>query len=305
MRARRRARAPDLASLLRRRASLDDAGRRAVATALADPTFELLPLKSAAEQQTYLPAGARVSVTASPAKGLEATVELCVRLEAAGFRAVPHLSARMVRDVAHLRALLAPLADAGIDRAFVVGGDATEPGDFPDGLSLLRTMAELGIAPTEIGIPCYPQGHAFISDDALATALIGKAPFASSMTTQLCFDPKAIEAWLAAQRADGIDLPVRIGIPGVAAIPKLIEISARIGVRDASRFVLKNSRFVGQLLTSGGIYRPTGLLEKLAPLIGDPAADVIGLHVYTFNQVGSTESWRHAYVASLAVEGAA
>jgi methylenetetrahydrofolate reductase (NADPH) len=289
-----------VARLLTRRAGLDEAGRTALATVLADPTFELLPLRNAVEQEGYLPAGARVSVTASPAKGLEATVAMSVRLEAAGFRVVPHLSARMVRDERHLRELLATLTDAGIDRAFIVGGDAEEPGAYPDGLSLLRAMADLGLAPTEIGIPCYPQGHAFISDDALLAALRAKAGFASYMTTQLCFDPKAIGGWLAARRADGLDLPVRIGIPGVAAIPKLIEISARIGVRDASRFVLKNARFVGQLLTSGGVYRPTGLLEKLAPLIADPSADVIGLHVYTFNQVASTEAWRRDYLTSAA-----
>ena len=283
--------------MLRRRTRFGDSGRSALATVLAEPTFELLPLKNATDQQAALPPGARVSVTASPAKGLEATVALSVRLEGAGFRVVPHLSARMVRDEDHLKALLAPLADAGIDRAFVVGGDAEEPGTYPDGLSLLEAMTELGLAPTEIGIPCYPQGHAFIPDDKLLAALAAKARFASYMTTQLCFDAKAIGNWLAARRADGIELPVRIGIPGVAAIPKLIEISARIGVRDASRFVLKNTRFVGQLLASGGVYRPGGLLEKLSPLIANPAADVIGLHIYTFNQVAATEAWRREYIA--------
>src|SRR5260221_9604666 len=264
----------------------------ALASVLADPTFELLPLKNATDQEAALPREARVSVTASPAKGLEATVALSVQLEGAGFRVVPHRSARMVRDEAHLRGLLAPLTDAGIDRAFVVGGDAQEPGEYPDGLALLRAMADLGIAPTEIGVPCYPQGHAFIPDDALLDALRAKAGFASYMTTQLCFDPVAISSWLTARRADGIALPVRIGIPGVAAIPKLIEISARIGVRDASRFILKNARFVGELLASGGVYRPTGLLMNLGPLIADAGADVIGLHIYTFNQVASTEAWR-------------
>ena len=283
--------------MLPRRTRFGDSGRSALATVLAEPTFELLPLKNATDQQAALPPGARVSVTASPAKGLEATVALSVRLEGAGFRVVPHLSARMVRDEDHLKALLAPLADAGIDRAFVVGGDAEEPGTYPDGLSLLEAMTELGLAPTEIGIPCYPQGHAFIPDDKLLAALAAKARFASYMTTQLCFDAKAIGNWLAARRADGIELPVRIGIPGVAAIPKLIEISARIGVRDASRFVLKNTRFVGQLLASGGVYRPGGLLEKLSPLIANPAADVIGLHIYTFNQVAATEAWRREYLA--------
>jgi methylenetetrahydrofolate reductase (NADPH) len=289
-----------VAGLLRRRSRPGGEGQLALRTVLADPTFELLPLKNAPDQEPALPRGARVSVTASPAKGLEATVSLSVRLEGAGFRVVPHLSARMVRDEAHLRSLLAALSDAGIDRAFVVAGDAEEPGAFKDGLALLTTMADLGIAPTEIGIPCYPQGHAFIPDDALLAALAAKARFASYMTTQLCFDPKAIGTWLAARRADGIELPVRIGIPGVAAIPKLIEISARIGVRDASRFVLKNTRFVGELLSSGGVYRPTGLLEKLAPLIADVEADVIGLHIYTFNQVAATEAWRRGYLGSAA-----
>jgi len=289
------------ASRTRAGSRLEPGERTALAGVLASPTFELIPLKNVHDQAAGLPRGATVSVTASPAKGIEATVELAIALEAQGFRAVPHLSARMIRDRAHLATLLARLLDAGIDRAFVVGGDAEEPGDFPDALALLREMAEIEWGPREIGIGCYPQGHAFIPDDALLRALHAKAPFARSMTTQLCFDPKAIERFLAARRAEGITLPVKIGIPGVAEVPKLISISARIGVRDTGRFLAKNSRFVGQLLSSGGIYRPTGLLEKLAPLIADQAAGVVDLHVYTFNQVPSTESWRRDYLAALGV----
>jgi methylenetetrahydrofolate reductase (NADPH) len=222
-----------------------------LARALADPTFELIPLKNVREQAAALPAGATVSVTASPGKGIEATVDLAIALEVAGLRAIPHLSARMIRDRAHLATLQSKLRDAGIDRAFVVGGDADEPGEFLDGLSLLRAMADAGTLPAEVGCPCYPQGHPDIPDAALVQALRDKAPLVSYMTTQLCFDPKAIERFIAARRADGIELPVKIGIPGVAEIPKLMSISARIGVRDASRFVLKNRRFVGQLIKSG------------------------------------------------------
>jgi len=284
-------------ALLRRRAGLDDAARAALARVLTDPTFELIPLKNARDQATFLPGGATVSVTASPAKGLEATVELAAELQARGLRAIPHLSARMVRDRAHIAALLDGVAAAGIDRAFVVGGDAEEPGQYLDGLSLLEAMQSLGRLPAEIGVPCYPQGHPTIPDDRLLEALHAKARFASYMTTQLCFDAPAIGAWLAARRAEGIELPVRIGIPGVAAIPKLLEISARIGVRDAGRFIRKNTRFVGELIASGGLYRPTRLLESLAPLIADPAANVLGLHVYTFNQVEATVAWRTAELA--------
>jgi methylenetetrahydrofolate reductase (NADPH) len=269
-----------------------EAERVALARALADPTFELIPLKNLREQAAAIPRGATVSVTASPGKGIEATVDLTIELEQAGLRAIPHLSARMIRDRAHLSELLARLADAGIDRAFVVGGDADEPGEFLDGLSLLRAMADLGRLPSELGCPCYPQGHPRIPDDALCKALHDKAPLVRYMTTQLCFDPKAIATFIAARRAEGIALPVKLGIPGVAEIPKLLSISARIGVKDASKFVLKNARFVGALLRSGGIYRPTSLVEKLAPLIADPAANVMGFHVYTFNNVQATIEWR-------------
>jgi methylenetetrahydrofolate reductase (NADPH) len=277
-----------------------EAGRVALARVLADPTFELIPIKNAAEQASNIPAGRTVSVTASPGKTIEATVELAIELEQAGLRAIPHLSARMIRDRAHLAAVLERLEGAGIDRAFVVGGDTDEPGEFLDGLSLLRAMADLGKLPAELGCPCYPQGHPDIPDDALLRALHDKAPFVQYMTTQLCFDPKEIAAYIAARRAEGITLPVKLGIPGVAEIPKLLSISARIGVRDASRFALKNARFVGALIRSGGIYRPTQLLKQLTPLIADPAADVLGLHVYTFNNVPATEEWRREAEAARA-----
>jgi methylenetetrahydrofolate reductase (NADPH) len=275
-----------------RRSRLDAKDAAALARVLEDPTFELIPLKNVREQAAALPRGATVSVTASPGKGIEATVELAVELEAAGLRAIPHLSARMIRDRAHLAALLDRLEQAGIDRAFVVGGDADEPGEFLDGLSLLRAMAELGRLPKDVGCPCYPQGHPDIPDEALAQALRDKAEYVRYMTTQLCFDPTAIERFIADRRAEGNTLEVKLGIPGVAEIPKLLSISARIGVKDASKFVLRNYRFVGQLLRAGGVYKPSGLMRQLAPLIADPDAKVIGLHVYTFNNVAATESWR-------------
>ncbi|HEX4897372.1 MAG TPA: methylenetetrahydrofolate reductase, partial [Candidatus Limnocylindrales bacterium] len=255
--------------------------------------------RNALDLSAAIPPGSTVSVTSSPAKGIEATVDLSLALEAAGFRAVPHLSARQVRDRDHLRTLLGRLRDGGIDRAFVVGGDAEEPGDYADALSLLQAIADLGGGPREIGIGCYPQGHPVIPDDVLLRALRDKAPFASYMTTQLCFDAPAIARFIAARRAEGIGLPVKIGIPGVAEVAKLMAISARIGVRDTRRFLMKNTRFVGQLLTSGGVYRPSGLLEALAPLIADPAAGILGLHLYTFNQVVTTETWRRELLAAL------
>jgi methylenetetrahydrofolate reductase (NADPH) len=286
--------------LFRRRSRVPPSGRAAVGRLLASPTFELVPLKHALDQAAYLPPGATVSVTASPAKGIEATVALCEQLQAAGFRAVPHLSARMVRDRAHLCDLVAWLEGANVRRAFVVGGDEKEPGAYPDGLSLLREMAEIGHPLGEIGIPCYPQGHAFIADRALLESLRAKAAFASYMTTQLCFDPTAIGTWLRARRAEGLELPVHVGIPGVAEPHRLLAIAARIGVADTHRFLSKNVRFVARLIRSGGFYRPDALLDGLAPVVADPTAGIVDLHLYTFNAVAATEAWRRQYRGRLA-----
>ena len=290
--------------LFRRRRKLLDANAAALARVLQAPTFELIPIKNAMDQAALLPSGSTVSVTASPAKGIEATVELCAELQLAGFTAVPHLSARMIRDRAHLVEIVARLESAAVRRIFVVGGDAKEPGAYPDGLSLLRDLAEVGHPFADIGIPGYPQGHAFIADAALLDALRAKAPLATYVTTQLCFDPIAIARWIADRRADGLTLPIHVGVPGVAEPQKLLTIAARIGVADTHRFLAKNLRFVTRLVRSGGFYKPDGLLEGLAPALADPAAGISGLHVYTFNAVEATERWRRTFVGGLRVPAA-
>jgi methylenetetrahydrofolate reductase (NADPH) len=158
-------------------------------------------------------------------------------------------------------------------------------------------MAYLGVELSNVGIPCYPQGHTFISDETLLQALAAKELFAHYMTTQLCFDPDAISSWIVARRADGIRLPVQIGVAGAVEPHRLLAISARIGVRDSARFLVKNVGFLGRLIRGGGFYRPDGLLDSLAPLFADPIADVRWVHLYTFNQVEATESWRARFLA--------
>jgi methylenetetrahydrofolate reductase (NADPH) len=119
------------------------------------------------------------------------------------------------------------------------------------------------------------------------------------MTTQLCFDPAAIDSWIRERRAEGTTLPVHVGIPGVAEPHRLLAIAARIGVADTHRFLSKNVRFVARMARSGGFYRPDGLLDSLAPSAADPATKIVDLHVYTFNAVDATERWRKEYLARL------
>jgi methylenetetrahydrofolate reductase (NADPH) len=281
-------------SLLGRRSGLDEAAGAALRAALEDPIFELLPLKNLPDQIQHLPSGARVSVTASPNKGIDATLDWAAQLQADGFRAIPHLSARMIPTRDKLAELLDRARAAGLTHAFVVGGDADEPGEYLDGLSLLQAMTELGHPFTTIGCPAYPKGHADIPDAALDTALRDKAPFVAHVTSQMDFDTKLITTWVRGLRAEGFGPDIVIGVPGVADPQKLLNVAARIGVKDAKRFLVKNLRFVTGMARSGGFYKPTGFVQALAPLLADPAARVTGFHLYTFNAVEATEAWRQS-----------
>jgi methylenetetrahydrofolate reductase (NADPH) len=196
-----------------------------------------------------------------------------------------------------LERILAQLSDAGIGRTFVVGGDADPPGEFFDAHAVLRAMEEIGHNLT-VGITAYPEGHHFISDEAIQQALVDKEPYAAYMTTQMCFTPATIADWISTQRQLEIGLPISIGIPGVAELHKLIGISARIGVGASMRFLSKNTSLAGKLVRPGG-YSPDDLIIGLADVLADPIASIQSLHCYTFNRVEKTEAWRRDMLESL------
>jgi methylenetetrahydrofolate reductase (NADPH) len=276
---------------------LPESQRAALKNLVAQPKFELIPLTTALEKAQALPPGCVATVTASPSHGLEATIDLACELIAMGHDAIPHLSAHMVRDHAHLASLLERCRECGLRRAFVVGGDSKEPGEYHDGLSLLRAIHDHGTPFVEIGVPSYPDGHPDITDDVLLAVLREKQPLASYMTTQMSFNPGAISSWIGRMRTAGITLPVHLGLPGVAELTKLMTISARIGVADSARYLRKNRSMIGHLIK--GSFGPDALLEELAPTLADEAADVRALHVFTFNQVQATVDWQRRMLEEL------
>ena len=111
--------------------------------------------------------------------------------------------------------------------------------------------------------------------------------------------PRRSSAGCGARRTEGFEPGVVVGVPGVADPQKLLSIAARIGVKDAKRFLVKNLRFVTGLARSGGFYKPTGFVEAIAPLLADPTAGVVGFHLYTFNAVEATETWRQSMLEGL------
>jgi methylenetetrahydrofolate reductase (NADH) len=282
----------------RRATSLTEEQRAALKALVADAKYELIPLSTAMEHAAALPPASQVTVTASPSHGIEATFDLAEAVAAQGHDVTPHISAHMLRDRSHLAELLDRSRAAGLRRVFVVGGDARDRGEIHDGVMLLRAMVELGHPFEEVGVPCYPEGHPDIPDERLLEALREKQRLANAMTSQMSFNPGAVAAWLVRMRAEGITLPLHLGVPGVADLTKLMRVAARIGVSDSARYLKKNKQLIGHIVR-GGSFGPDTFLEYLAPTLADDTADVRALHVFTFNQVEQTAVWQRRMLDEL------
>jgi methylenetetrahydrofolate reductase (NADPH) len=270
---------------------------RAETELLADPRFELMPFDSIEEQVSHLPEDATITITASPSLGLDDTVRWAENLAEDGYEVVPHIAARYVEGEDHLDEIANRLDEAGVTAMFVPGGDREEPaGEFDSAYQLLTSLDGLGHEFDEVGITGYPEGHDFLDEETLAESMEQKAPYATYVATQICYDPEAIVDWIDVVRDEReIDLPVDVGIPGVMKYQRLIGISRKVGVGDSVRFLQKTTGildFVREFIGSRGKYEPDDLIDGLSPYTDDPHYNIRGLHIYTFNQVPDTEAWR-------------
>jgi methylenetetrahydrofolate reductase (NADPH) len=276
-----------------------DPGLARLADPLRNARFEVLPLEGIEEEVlAHLETDVKVTVTASPRKGLEPTLDLTERLTSAGYTAVPHISARLVRDRAHLAELLDRLVAGGVRELFALAGDAEDPaGEFAGAAELLEAMGARRSEFEAIGITGYPESHHLISDEETIRAMFAKAPMATHIVSQLCFDAEVIAAWIAEVRRRGTHLPIWIGVPGNVPYGKLLRVSMQIGLGESTRFLSHHRNWMSRLVTRQ--FKPDRLVGELAPVATDPAMRVAGFHLYTLNEVARTERWRRAALERL------
>jgi methylenetetrahydrofolate reductase (NADPH) len=284
----------------RRLGRIDRPSRQALLAFLRSPRYEVLPTDDVEERVlASVPHDVTITVTASPRRGIEATIDLAERLGRHGYQVVPHISARLIRDDAHLREVLERVAAIGRREIFVVAGDAKEPaGQFPDSVSLLAALMAEPHGMREIGVTGYPERHSFIDDDLTIQAMWDKRRIATYIVSNLCFDPRVVKKWVARVRRRGVKLPIHVGLAGVADPAKLLRISTRIGVVDSARFLRGHSKWFLRMVQPGG-YDPRRFTIGLLPDLALPDRNVAGLHVFTFNEIEPTERWRQETLARL------
>ncbi len=266
---------------------------------LHEAYMEIFPAPGIEEKLKVLEPNSYVAVTCSPSKGVDETLELTWRLVDAGFRVVPHIAAKNVRNHDHLRDIVRQLKKMKIESLFVPGGDRPKPeGEFSSAFQLLSALEGIDHDIREIGVGAHPEGHPDVDSATLFSELQKKQALCQYMVTQMCFDSDFLGSWLHDMRARGITLPVWIGLPGVIDRNRLIKTSFRIGVGDSLRFLRKKPNIAAQLMKSS-TYKPDELVLKLARYQADPDNLIAGYHIFCFNQVEATEKWRHDSIAVL------
>jgi methylenetetrahydrofolate reductase (NADPH) len=266
---------------------------------LTHARYEVLPTATAEEKVlASVPLDVGVTVTASGAKGLEATLSLAERLSAHGYVTVPHLAARMISGRPELVEIRTRLAEAGITRVFVPGGDVDPVGDYPDAFSLLEDLATLAEPFTQIGIAGYPESHPKITDDLTVQSMWDKRRHATHVVSNLTFDAGAINSWVSRMRGRGVTMPLLLGMPGPIDRTKLLSMATKIGVGESTRFLAKHKSTFARLAAPGG-FTGQRFLEECATVASRPESLIEGLHIFTFNQIAETEDWRQELLARL------
>lgn len=274
--------------------------RSQLAELVRNTSYEVMPFKNTERDVlAAVPVTVPLTVTVTEAKGIDTTLALTERLLGHGYQVAPHLPARLFRDQQHVTDVVGRLTGAGVRSVFVIGGDAPKAvGKFADAYSLLQAMETAGHGFEEVGIGGYPEGHAAIPQEALDLALKQKAPMATRVITQICFDAGATTSWAEGIATAGIDLPVYVGMPGPVNRQKLVRISAGLGLGQSARFLQKQQKTLWRFLLPGG-YEPTRLARSLGTAVPARRTTIRGLHIFTFNELRGTEQWRRKMLTEL------
>jgi len=247
-----------------------------------------------------LPPGADVFATWLPGTPYHHLASVAKRLRQAGLNPVPHIAARRLANEEAAREFLALLRDeAQVTRALLVAGDSRVPvGPFDSSLALLETglLEEHGIR--SIGIAGYPEGHPRIAASALDAARGRKLAYAARngidlfIVSQFCFDPGAIVGWVERLRAGGVNVPIRVGVAGIASIRTLLGYARRCGIGNSIRALGSEPISLPRLLMQQG---PEKVVRRIA--VADAGASVAGLHCFPFGGFAQSARWLQAVAA--------
>ena len=243
-----------------------------------------------------IPAGTRINVTFLENEDLQMRVDAAEAVKRLGFTPVPHISARRITSQEHLEEFLAALRVIhATENVFAVGGDPAVPmGPYEDSLALIESGVLQQYGARDISIGGYPDGHPDIAADVLWSHLEKKAAALSrleipgTVITQVEFDAHRVLSWVAEVRDHGVELPIRVGVPGPASVKLLLGFASRLGISTSTTIAKKYGLSVTNLLGKAG---PEHFIRDLQSGLDPAKHGVVKLHFYTFGGFKTTAEW--------------
>jgi methylenetetrahydrofolate reductase (NADPH) len=264
-------------------------------------SIEVMP-RTAAKVEDFraiLPAGTRVYIAHIEGTPIADMVATARRLRDEGFEPMPHFPARIIHDKPVLTDWVARYkGEAGIRQALLLGGGVTTPaGDYDNAMQLLESGAFDGFE--RLHVAGHPEGNRDIdpdgSDRMVMQALHWKHAFAQrsdakmAIATQFCFEADPVIAWVNRLAAEGIDLPVHIGIAGPAKLQTMIKFAMTCGVGPSLRVLQRRAADLTNLILP---FEPTEILSDLAAhKAANPGFGIAHVHFFPIGGITATSDF--------------
>lgn len=264
-------------------------------------SIEVMPrtAEKVADFRDLLPAGTRVYIAHIEGTPIAEMVATAARLRAEGMEPMPHFPARIIAGRAMLADWVARYrGEAGVKQALLLGGGVSTPhGDYDNAMQLVETGLFDGFE--RLHVAGHPEGNRDIDpkggERVVMEALRQKAAFARdsgvpmAIVTQFAFEAAPIIAWTDRLRAEGIDLPVHIGVAGPAKLQTLIRFAVACGVGPSLKVLQKRAKDVTKLLLP---FEPTDLVRDLAAhKAAHPDFAVERVHFFPLGGIRTNADW--------------
>ncbi|MBV6634569.1 methylenetetrahydrofolate reductase [Mameliella alba] len=270
---------------------------------LQNYSIEVMP-RTASKVEDFralLPEGTRVYIAHIEGTPIEEMVATAKRLSGEGYNVMPHFPARIIKDAATLENWIAMYqGEAGVEQALLLAGGVTEPhGDFHSSMQLMETGLFDKAGFKRLHVAGHPEGNKDIDpnggDATVMEALRWKQSFSErtdaqmALATQFAFDAGPIITWANRLKAEGIDLPVHIGIAGPAKLQTLIKFAIACGVGPSLKVLQKRAMDVSKLLLP---YEPTEVLSQLAAhKAANPDFNIEQVHFFPLGGIKTNAEW--------------
>ncbi|MGR3316031.1 hypothetical protein [Roseovarius indicus] len=248
-----------------------------------------------------LPEGTRVYIAHIEGTPINDMVATAKRLADEGYPVMPHFPARIIKDKATLADWIARYnGEAGVEQALLLAGGVEKPhGDFHSSMQLMESGEFDKAGFKRLHVAGHPEGNKDIDPNggtkSVDEALQWKQKFSErtdaemAIATQFAFDAKPMIAWADRLNAEGIKLPIHIGIAGPAKLQTLIKFAIACGVGPSLKVLQKRAMDVSKLLLP---YEPHEVLRDLAAhRAANPDFNITNVHFFPLGGIKTNATW--------------